>query len=76
MRRRRRLANHFAARVRTVAFRGAYAAYELEVPALGRADFYAYGQAERGSGAASHPSGGAVVIGWHPADGVIVEDDP
>jgi putative spermidine/putrescine transport system ATP-binding protein len=36
------LPNHFSASVRTVAFRGAYAAYELAVPALGRDNFYVY----------------------------------
>jgi putative spermidine/putrescine transport system ATP-binding protein len=67
------LANHFPARVRTVAFRGAYAAYELEVPALGRHDFYAHHPAGRG---AALPGSGEVTIGWRAEDGVIVGDDP
>ena len=69
-----RLANNFPARVRTVAFRGAYAAYELDVPELGQ-DVFAYRQAESGAAAAPHVPGSAVVIGWHPEDGVIVEED-
>jgi putative spermidine/putrescine transport system ATP-binding protein len=69
------LPNHFSASVRTVAFRGAYAAYELTVPALGRDDFYVYRHVEGGSREGLYPAGSAVEIGWHPDDGVIVEED-
>jgi putative spermidine/putrescine transport system ATP-binding protein len=69
------LPNRFAARVRSIAFRGTYAAYELEVPALGQEDLYAYRPAEGGLGEMPHAAGSDVVIGWRPADGVIVEED-
>lgn len=69
------LPNHFSASVRTVAFRGAYAAYELAVPALGRDNFYVYRYVAGGSREGLYPAGSAVEIGWHPDDGVIVEED-
>jgi len=69
------LPNHFSASVRTVAFRGAYAAYELVVPALGRDNFYVYHHVAAASHHALYPPGSAVEIGWQPDDGVIVEED-
>ena len=67
------LGNRFAAQVNSVAFRGAYIAYELNVPALGQT-IYAYCHPTSGLGETAYQPGGQVQIGWQPEDGVIVED--
>jgi putative spermidine/putrescine transport system ATP-binding protein len=67
------LANCFPAEVHSIAFRGAYAAYELYVPALGQT-VYAYCHPQGGLGKIAHAPGSQVMIGWRPEDGVIVED--
>ena len=66
------LANAFPATVRSLAFRGAYAAHELAVPALGTAAVYAYGQP---AGGAALAPGAATTLGWHAEDGVLVAAD-
>jgi putative spermidine/putrescine transport system ATP-binding protein len=66
------LSNRFTGQIRSVAFRGAYAAYELAIPALGRTDFYAHRAAEGGDETGVDA---AVPVGWRPEDAVIVEDD-
>ncbi len=68
------LENRFEARVVSSAFRGAYAAYQLDVPALGR-ELYAYRQAGGPLGQLAYGVGEVVQAGWRPEDGVIVEDD-
>jgi putative spermidine/putrescine transport system ATP-binding protein len=66
--------NRFAATVRSAAFRGAYAAYELHVEALNRI-FYAYRHPQSALGCVDHEIGERVTLGWHAEDGVIVEED-
>jgi ABC-type Fe3+/spermidine/putrescine transport system ATPase subunit len=68
------LPNHFAAVVRSTAFRGAYAAYELHVAALNQT-FYAYRHPQSALGSIDHQIGERVVVGWRAEDGVIVEED-
>jgi putative spermidine/putrescine transport system ATP-binding protein len=68
------LVNRFAGEVHSIAFRGAYAAYELHVPALGQI-IYAYCPPQGRLGDTAHTQGSQIAIGWRPEDGVIVEDN-
>ena len=68
------LPNSFPATVRSAAFRGSFAAYELDVPALGQV-VYAYRQPEGLPGGGLHAPGTSLAMGWRPEDAVPVEDD-
>ncbi|MGK6317273.1 ABC transporter ATP-binding protein [Neorhizobium sp. DT-125] len=61
----------FAARVVGAVFRGNYAAYQVEVPALGR-ELFVYRQADGPLGSTTYHLGQAVTLDWAPQDGVIV----
>jgi putative spermidine/putrescine transport system ATP-binding protein len=61
----------FAARVIGAVFRGNYAAYQVEVPALGR-ELFVYRQADGPLGSTTYHLGQAVTLNWAPQDGVIV----
>jgi putative spermidine/putrescine transport system ATP-binding protein len=61
----------FAARVIGAVFRGNYAAYQVEVPALGR-ELFVYRQADGPLGSTTYHLGQAVTLDWAPQDGVIV----
>lgn len=61
----------FQARIIGAVFRGNYAAYQVEVPALGR-ELFVYRQADGPLGSASFHLGEVVSLNWVPQDGVIV----
>lgn len=61
----------FAARVVGAVFRGNYAAYQVDVPALGRT-LFVYRQADGPLGSTTYHLGQAVTLDWAPQDGVIV----
>lgn len=60
-----------AARVVGAVFRGNYAAYQVEVPALGR-ELFVYRQADGPLGSTTYHLGQAVTLDWAAQDGVIV----
>jgi putative spermidine/putrescine transport system ATP-binding protein len=62
---------NFDARVTGAVFRGNYAAYQLDVPDLGR-DLFVYRQADGPLGAVSFRLGDVVKLGWAPEDAVPV----
>jgi putative spermidine/putrescine transport system ATP-binding protein len=62
---------NFEARVTGAVFRGNYAAYQLDVPDLGR-DLFVYRQADGPLGAVSFRLGDVVKLGWAPEDAVPV----
>jgi putative spermidine/putrescine transport system ATP-binding protein len=68
------LPSRLEVRVVSSVFRGAYAAYQLHAPALGRT-IYAHRQA--GASSASEPlqAGDVVTAGWSVEDSVVVEND-
>jgi putative spermidine/putrescine transport system ATP-binding protein len=68
------LPNRLEVRVLSSVFRGAYAAYQLDAPALGQ-QIYAHRQA--GASSANEPlqAGDVVTAGWSSEDGVVVEND-
>jgi putative spermidine/putrescine transport system ATP-binding protein len=68
------LPNRLEARIQSRAFRGTYAAYQLDVPALGR-EIYAYRQAGGPLGTLAFQAGTTVSVGWSIEDSVVVEDD-
>jgi putative spermidine/putrescine transport system ATP-binding protein len=68
------LPNRLDARVESMAFRGTYVAYQLNVPALGR-EIYAYRQAGGPLGTVAFRAGDTVTAGWNIEDTVVVEDD-
>jgi putative spermidine/putrescine transport system ATP-binding protein len=61
----------FAARIIGAVFRGNYAAYQVEVPELGR-ELFVYRQADGPLGAASFRLGEVSTLGWAPQDAVPV----
>lgn len=61
----------FEGRIIGAVFRGNYAAYQVEVPALGR-ELFVYRQADGPLGSVSFHLGEAVRLHWAPQDGVIV----
>jgi putative spermidine/putrescine transport system ATP-binding protein len=61
----------FQARVVGAVFRGNYAAYQIEVPALGR-ELFVYRQADGPLGSASFHLGEVVMLSWTPQDGVVL----
>jgi putative spermidine/putrescine transport system ATP-binding protein len=68
------LPNRLEAYIQSRAFRGTYAAYQLDVPALGR-EIYVYRQAGGPLGTLTFPVGTTVSVGWNLEDSVVVEDD-
>ncbi|MDX3927821.1 MAG: ABC transporter ATP-binding protein [Shinella sp.] len=62
---------NFEARVTGAVFRGNYAAYQVEVPELGR-ELFVYRQADGPLGAVSFRLGEVLTLGWSPQDGVVV----
>ncbi|MFC7399977.1 ABC transporter ATP-binding protein [Chelatococcus sp. GCM10030263] len=68
------LPNRLSAVVVSAAFRGTYAAYQLDVPALGR-EIYAYRQADGPLGTVAFKAGDQLTAGWRSEDSVVVEDD-
>jgi putative spermidine/putrescine transport system ATP-binding protein len=61
----------FQGRIVGAVFRGNYAAYQVEVPALGR-EVFVYRQADGPLGSASFHLGEGVTLKWTPQDGVLV----
>jgi putative spermidine/putrescine transport system ATP-binding protein len=68
------LPNKLSAVVISAAFRGTYAAYQLDVPALGR-EIYAYRQADGPLGTVAFKAGDQLTAGWRSEDSVAVEGD-
>lgn len=64
----------FAGRVVGAVFRGNYAAYQVDVPALGR-ELFVYRQADGPLGSTTYHLGQAVLLNWAPQDGVIVSGE-
>lgn len=64
-------AKGFAGRIVGAVFRGNYAAYQVEVPSLGR-ELFVYRQADGPLGATTYHLGQAVTLDWAPQDGVLV----
>jgi putative spermidine/putrescine transport system ATP-binding protein len=62
---------NFEARIIGAVFRGNYAAYQLDVPALGR-ELFVYRQADGPLGAVSFRLGDVLKLGWAPEDAVPV----
>lgn len=65
---------NFEARVTGAVFRGNYAAYQLDVPSLGR-ELFVYRQADGPLGAVSHRLGETLTLSWAPRDAVPVSAD-
>ncbi len=63
--------NGFAGRIVGAVFRGNYAAYQVEVPALDR-EIFVYRQAGGPLGSTTFHLGQAVTLDWAPQDGVVV----
>ncbi len=61
----------FSGRIVGAVFRGNYAAYQVEVPSLGR-EIFVYRQADGPLGATTYHLGQAVTLDWAPQDGVVV----
>ncbi|AYD03957.1 ABC transporter ATP-binding protein [Neorhizobium sp. NCHU2750] len=61
----------FGGRIVGAVFRGNYAAYQVEVPSLGR-EIFVYRQADGPLGATTYHLGQAVTVDWAPQDGVVV----
>jgi putative spermidine/putrescine transport system ATP-binding protein len=61
-------------RVVGAVFRGNYAAYQIEVPALGR-EVFVYRQADGPLGSRAYHLGQAVTLDWAPQDGVILSGE-
>ncbi|WP_118134644.1 ABC transporter ATP-binding protein [Oceanicella sp. SM1341] len=59
------------ARVTGAVFRGTYAAYQVEVPALGR-ELFVYRQADGPLGAVSFRLGESLALGWKAEDAVLL----
>jgi putative spermidine/putrescine transport system ATP-binding protein len=64
-------AGGFAGRIVGAVFRGNYAAYQVEVPSLGR-ELFVYRQADGPLGSTTYHLGQAVTLDWAPQDGVVV----
>jgi putative spermidine/putrescine transport system ATP-binding protein len=62
---------NFEARIVGSVFRGNYAAYQLDVPELGR-ELFAYRQADGPLGTVSFHLGEVLTLGWDPQDAVPV----
>ena len=62
---------NFEARITGAVFRGNYAAYQLDVPELGR-ELFVYRQADGPLGAVSFRLGDVLKLGWAPEDAVPV----
>jgi putative spermidine/putrescine transport system ATP-binding protein len=62
---------NFDARVTGAVFRGNYAAYQVDVPALGR-ELFVYRQADGPLGTVSFRLGEILTLGWAPQDAVPV----
>ncbi|WP_018897710.1 ABC transporter ATP-binding protein [Rhizobium sp. 2MFCol3.1] len=61
----------FVGRIIGAVFRGNYAAYQVEVPSLGR-EIFVYRQADGPLGSTTYHLGQAVTLDWAPQDGVVV----
>ena len=62
---------NFEGRITGAVFRGNYAAYQLDVPALGR-ELFVYRQADGPLGTVSFGLGEVLTLGWTPRDAVPV----
>ncbi|MCY1251116.1 hypothetical protein D9M72_648370 [compost metagenome] len=58
-------------RVVGAVFRGNYAAYQIDVPALGR-EIFIYRQAESRLGELAYHLNEEITLGWNPQDAVVV----
>ncbi|QDL94546.1 ABC transporter ATP-binding protein (plasmid) [Paroceanicella profunda] len=62
-------------RVTGAVFRGTYAAYQVEAPALGR-ELFVYRQADGPLGAVSFRLGESLALGWKAEDAVLLAPEP
>lgn len=65
------MAKGFGGRIVGAVFRGNYAAYQVEIPVLGR-EIFVYRQAGGPLGSTTFHLGQAVTLDWAPQDGVVV----